>query len=162
MQKLTIYLAVLLFCVSMGVSAQQPEAMNVHKTTGDEVTSISLVSIEHITFSGDIIVVTTSEGTFNLPLDEVGYIAFGEKIVSINVENVDATTLRISLVNNTISVESDHAINALYLVDMTGKMLEKKKLSAVTEAHVVLPYSGVYILFLETCQGYVTHKIIMN
>lgn len=161
MQKLTIYLAVLLFCVSMGVSAQQPEAMNVHKTTG-EVTSTSLVSIEHITFADDVLVLTTSEGTFNLPLEMVDYIAFGEKSVSTNVENVDATALRISLVDNTIAVESDYAINALYLVDMTGKMLESQKLSAVTEANVVLPNSGVYVLFLETTQGYVAHKIIMN
>ena len=161
MQKLTIYLAVLLFCVSMGVSAQQPEAMNVHKTTG-EVISTSLVSIEHITFADDVLVLTTSDGIFNLPLEMVDYIAFGEKRVSTNVENVDATAFRISLVDNTISVESDYAINALYLVDMTGKMLESQKLSAVTEANVVLPNSGVYVLFLETSQGYVAHKIIMN
>ena len=161
MQKLTIYLAVLLFCVSTGVSAQQPEAMNVHKT-GGAILSASLVTIEHITFEEDVFILTTSEGTYKLPLDDVDYIVFGEKRVSTNVENVDATALRISLVDNTISVESDYAINALYLVDMTGKMLESQKLSAVTEANVVLPNSGVYVLFLETSQGYVAHKIIMN
>lgn len=161
MQKMTIYLAVLLFCVSMGVSAQQPEAMNVHKTTG-EVRSTSLVSIEHITFADDVLVLSTSEGTFNLPLGEVDYIAFGEKGVSTTLENVNTTALRISLVNNTISVECDYTINALYLVDMTGKMLEKQKLSAVTEANVVLPHSGAFVLFLETSQGYIAHKVIMN
>lgn len=161
MQKITTYLAMLLFSVSMGVSAQQPEAMNVHQTNG-QVQSTLLVTIEHITFEGDVLVLTTSEGTFNLPLDEIDFIAFGEKIKYTHVENVDVNSLHISLFDNTLSIESDYAINALYLVDLTGKMLENQKLSAVTEANVVLPNSGVYVLFLETTKGYVAHKIIMN
>ena len=57
MQKITTYLAMLLFCVSMGVSAQQPKAMNVYQTSG-QVLSTLLVSIEHITFEGDVLVLT--------------------------------------------------------------------------------------------------------
>lgn len=162
MQKLTIYLlAVLLFCVSMGVSAQQPEAMNVHKTTG-EVTSTSLVSIEHITFAEDVLILTTSEGRFNLPLSDVDYITFGENKNAANVENVDANSLRISLLGNTISIESENILTALYLVDMTGKMLESQKLSSVNEASVVLPHSGAFVLFLETNAGYIARKVLMN
>lgn len=162
MQKLTIYLlAVLLFCVSMGVSAQQPEAMNVHKTTG-EVTSTSLVSIEHITFAEDVLILTTSEGRFNLPLCNVDYITFGENKNAANVENVDANSLRISLLGNTISIESENVINALYLVDMTGKLLASEKLSSVNEASVVLPHSGAFVLFLETNAGYIARKVLMN
>ena len=162
MQKLTIYLlAVLLFCVSMGVSAQQPEAMNVHKTTG-EVTSTSLVSIEHITFAEDVLILTTSEGTFNLPLSDVDYITFGEKKIATSVENVDANSLRISLLGNTLSIESENILTALYLVDMTGKMLASEKLSSVNEASVVLPHSGAFVLFLETNAGYIARKVIMN
>lgn len=162
MQKLTIYLlAVLLFCVSMGVSAQQPEAMNVHKTTG-EVTSTSLVSIEHITFAEDILILTTSEGRFNLPLCDVDYITFGENKNAANVENVDANSLRISLLGNTITIESENVINALYLVDMTGKLLASEKLSSVNEASVVLPHSGAFVLFLETNAGYIARKVLMN
>lgn len=162
MQKLTIYLlAVLLFCVSMGVSAQQPEAMNVHKTTG-EVTSTSLVSIEHITFVEDVLILTTSEGTFNLPLSDVDYITFGEKKIATSVENVDANSLRISLLGNTLSIESENILTALYLVDMTGKMLASEKLSSVNKASVVLPHSGAFVLFLETNAGYIARKVIMN
>ena len=162
MQKLIIYLlAVLLFCVSMGVSAQQPEAMNVHKTTG-EVASTSLVSIEHITFAEDVLILTTSEGRFNLPLSDVDYITFGENKNAANVENVDANSLRISLLGNTISIESEHILTALYLVDMTGKMLESQKLSSVNEASVVLPHSGAFVLFLETNAGYIARKVLMN
>ena len=162
MQKLTIYLlAVLLFCVSMGVSAQQPEAMNVHQTSG-QVQSTLLVSIEHITFEGDVLVLTTSEGRFNLPLSDVDYITFGEKKIATSVEDVDANSLRISLLGNTLSIESENVITALYLVDMTGKMLASEKLSSVNKASVVLPHSGAFVLFLETNAGYIARKVIMN
>lgn len=161
MQKITIYLAMLLFCMSMGVSAQQPEAMNVHQTSG-QVQSTLLVSIEHITFEGDVLVLTTSEGTFNLPLSDVDYIAFGEKILYTQIENVDTNSLRVSLLGNTLLIESDNVINALYLVDMTGKMLASEKLSSVNKASVVLPHSGAFVLFLETNAGYIARKVIMN
>lgn len=161
MQKITIYLAMLLFCMSMGVSAQQPEAMNVHQTSG-QVQSTLLVSIEHITFEGDVLVLTTSEGTFNLLLSDVDYIAFGEKILYTQIENVDTNSLRVSLLGNTLLIESDNVINALYLVDMTGKMLASEKLSSVNKASVVLPHSGAFVLFLETNAGYIARKVIMN
>lgn len=161
MQKITIYLAMLLFCMSMGVSAQQPEAMNVHQTSG-QVQSTLLVSIEHITFAEDVLILTTSEGRFNLPLCNVDYITFGENKNAANVENVDANSLRISLLGNTISIESENVINALYLVDMTGKLLASEKLSSVNKASVVLPHSGAFVLFLETNAGYIARKVIMN
>ena len=161
MQKITTFLAMLLFCMSMGVSAQQPEAMNVHQTSG-QVQSTLLVSIEHITFEGDVLVLTTSEGTFNLLLSDVDYIAFGEKILYTQIENVDTNSLRVSLLGNTLLIESDNVINALYLVDMTGKMLASEKLSSVNKASVVLPHSGAFVLFLETNAGYIARKVIMN
>lgn len=163
MRKITIYLAMLLLLVSTGVSAQQPEAMNVHKT-GGAILSASLVTIEHITFEEDVFILTTSEGTYKLPLDDVDYIVFGEKIggATTNIENVDVNALRISLAGNTLSIESDYMINACYLVDITGKLIASQKLAAVTETNVILPNSGVYVLFLETSQGYVARKIVNN
>ena len=161
MQKITTYLAMLLFCVSMGVSAQQPKAMNVYQTSG-QVLSTLLVSIEHITFEGDVLVLTTSEGTFNLPLNEVDYIAFEDKKIATSAETLDVNSLRVLLFGNTLSIESDYAINAIYLVDITGKMLVSEKLSSANEASVVLPYIGVFVLFLETNIGYIARKVIMN
>ena len=161
MQKITTYLAMLLFCVSMGVSAQQPKAMNVYQTSG-QVLSTLLVSIEHITFEGDVLVLTTSEGTFNLPLNDVDYIAFEDKKIATSAETLDVNSLRVLLLGNTLSIESDYAINAIYLVDITGKMLVSEKLSSANEASVVLPYTGVFVLFLETNIGYIARKVIMN
>ena len=162
MQKITIYLALLLLLVSTGMSAQQPEAMNVHKTSGT-TQSVSLVSIQHITFEADVLVLTTSEGTFRLPLNDVAYIAFGEDgSVSTAVENIESTATRLFKNGNQLTVECEYVINRLYLVDMTGKVLVNQPCSMTTEASVTLPQSGVFVLFLETTQGYVAHKIVNN
>mgnify|MGYP003308490657 CR=1 FL=1 len=162
MQKITIYLALLLLLVSAGMSAQQPEALHVHKNNGT-VQSAELVIIQHITFEADVLVLTTSEGTFRLPLNDVEYITFGEgDSVSTAVENVETNATRLFKNGNQLTVECEYAINRLYLVDMTGKVLVNQPCSMTTEASVTLPQSGVFVLFLETTQGYVAHKIVNN
>jgi len=162
MQKITIYLAMLLLFVSTGLSAQQPESLQVHKTSGT-TQSMSLVSIQHITFEADVLVLTTSEGTFRLPLNDVEYIAFGEgSQVATAIENVAANAVRIVQSGDQLMVECEYAINSLYLVDVTGKVLVNQQCSMTTEASVTLPQSGVFVLFLETTQGYVAHKIVNN
>ncbi|MBR2451261.1 MAG: hypothetical protein IKB40_07205 [Paludibacteraceae bacterium] len=162
MQKITIYFALLLLWVSAGVSAQQPESLQVHKTSGT-TQSVSLVSIQHITFEVDVLVLTTSEGTFRLPLNDVEYIAFGEDgSVSTAVENIESTATRLFKNGNQLTVECESAINRLYLVDMTGKVLVNQQCSMTNETTVMLPQSSVFVLFLETTQGYVAHKIVNN
>ena len=162
MQKITIYFALLLLLVSAGVSAQQPESLQVHKTSGT-TQSVSLVSIQRITFEADVLVLTTSEGTFRLPLSDVAYIAFGEDCsVSTAVENIESTATRLFKNGNQLTVECECAINRLYLVDMTGKVLVNQQCSMTNEATVTLPQSGVFVLFLETSQGYIAHKIVNN
>lgn len=160
MQKITIYFALLLLLVSAGVSAQQPESLQVHKTSGT-TQSVSLVSIQHITFEADVLVLTTSEGTFRLPLNDVAYITF-DKNTTTAVENVEATATRLFKNGNQLTVECEYAIYRLYLVDMTGKVLVNQQCSMTNDATVMLPQSGVFVLFLETSQGYVAHKVIMN
>lgn len=162
MQKITIYLALLLLLVSAGMSAQQPEALQVHKNNGT-VQSAELVIIQHITFEADVLVMTTSEGTFRLPLNDVEYIAFGEDgSVSTAVENIESTATRLFKNGNQLTVECESAINRLYLVDMTGKVLVNQQCSMTNEATIMLPQSGVFVLFLETSQGYIAHKIVNN
>ena len=162
MQKITIYFALLLLLVPAGVSAQQPEALQVHKTSGT-TQPVSLVSIQHITFETDVLVMTTSEGTFRLPLNDVEYITFGEDgSVSTAVENIESTATRLFKNGNQLTVECESAINRLYLVDMTGKVLVNQPCSMTNEVTVMLPQSGVFVLFLETSQGYIAHKIVNN
>ena len=162
MQKITIYFALLLLLVSAGMSAQQPESLQVHKTSGT-TQSVSLVSIQYITFETDVLVMTTSEGIFRLPLNDVEYITFGEGgSVSTAVENVETNATRLFKNGNQLMVECEYAINCLYLVDMTGKVLVNQQCSMTNEASVTLPQSGVFVLFLETSQGYIAHKIVNN
>ena len=160
MRKITIYFILLLCLVSARVLAQEPAAMNVHQTNGS-VQSTSLVIIQHITFEADELVLTTSEGTFRLPLNNVEHIAFG-KGTTTAVENVDTNITRINQLGNQLQIESEYSIKNLYLVDMTGKMLLNQKLSSVNETTITIPQSGVFVLFLETSQGYIAEKIIMN
>lgn len=159
MQKITIYFALLLLLVSAGVSAQQPEVLHVHKNNGT-VQSAELVIIQHITFEADVLVMTTSEGTFRLPLNDVAYISFDKS--STAVENVEATATRLFKNGNQLTVECEYAIKSLCLVDMTGKVLVNQPCSMTNEATVMLPQSGVLVLFLETRQGYIAHKVINN
>jgi hypothetical protein len=160
MRKITIYFILLLCLVSARVLAQEPAAMNVHQTNGS-VQSTSLVIIQHITFEADELVLTTSEGTFRLPLNNVEHIAFG-KGTTTAVENVDTNITRINQLGNQLQIESENSIKNLYLVDMTGKMLLNQKLSSVNETTITIPQSGVFVLFLETSQGYIAEKVIMN
>ena len=159
MQKITIYFALLLLLVSAGVSAQQPESLQVHKTSGT-TQSVSLVSIQHITFESDVLVLATAEGTFRLPLNDVEYIAFGEGITA--VENVDVNATRITQSGNQLHIKSEYAIKNLYLVDMTGKVLASQKFSAANETTITISGTGVFVLFLETSQGYIAEKVILN
>jgi len=162
MPKITIYLALLLLLVPAGVSAQQPESLQVHKTSGT-TQSVSLLSIQHITFETDVLVLTTSEGTFRLPLNDVEYISFSEGgSISTAVENVETNATRFFKNGNQLTVECEYAINRLYLVDMTGKVLVNQQCSMANEATIMLTQSGVFVLFLETSQGYVAHKIVNN
>ena len=159
MQKITIYFALLLLWISAGVSAQQPEVLHVHKNNGT-VQSAELVIIQHITFEADVLVVTTSEGTFRLPLNDVAYISFDKS--STAVENLEATATRLFKNGNQLTVECEYTIKSLYLVDMTGKVLVNQQCSMTNDATVTLPNAGVFVLFLETSQGYIAHKVINN
>ena len=159
MQKITIYLSLLLLSLSAGVFAQQPESLQVHKMTGT-TQSVSLVSIQHITFEAGMLVLTTSEGTFRLPLNDVAYITFDKNTTA--VENIESTATRLFKNGNQLTVECEYAINRLYLVDMTGKVLVNQQCSMTNDATVTLPNAGVFVLFLETSQGYVAHKVINN
>ena len=126
MKKITIYFILLLCFISVRALSQEPSTMEVHQTNG-VVQSTSLVTIQHITFESDVLVLATSEGTFRLPLNDVEYIAFGEdSSVGTAVENVDVNTTRITQLGNQLQIESEYTIKNLYLVDMKVNCLITK------------------------------------
>ena len=159
MKKITIYFILLLCFISVRALSQEPSTMEVHQTNG-KVQSTSLVTIQHITFEVDMLVLTTSEGTFRLPMNDVEYIVFGEG--TTDVENVDVNTTRITQSGNQLHIESEYAIKNLYLVDITGKVLASQKFSAANETTITISGTGVFVLFLETSQGYIAEKVILN
>ena len=160
MKKVIIYFTTLLLSIPTWIFAQEPNSLHVQKVDGT-VQSASLVSIQYITFEEDVLVLTTSEGEFRLPLNDVEKITFSDNNTSA-VENVNINSIHISKSGNILAIKSDATIRQLYLVDMSGKVLVNYRLASVDTASITLPASGVFVLFLETTQGYIARKVIHN
>ena len=157
----TLALFVLGLCnASTLIFAQEPSSLHVQQIDGT-VQSALLVSIQHITFEEDVLVITTSEGEFRLPLDNVEKLTFGNGISSA-VEDVNINAIKIYKSGNQLTIESDYAIEQLYLVDMSGKVLKSKKLASINMTTITLSTSGAFVLFLETSQGYSARKVVHN
>ena len=150
----------MLLCASVFTFGQEPSSLHVQKMDGTTQTAL-LVTIEKITFEADVLVMTTTEGEFRLPLDDVEKITFGENDVSA-VENVNTNSIHISKSGNLLSIKSDYAIKKLYVVDMSGRVLNGETLASVYEGTITLPNLGVFVLFMETSQGYIARKVINN
>ena len=150
----------MLLCASVFTFGQEPSSLHVQKMDGTTQTAL-LVTIEKITFEADVLVMTTTEGEFRLPLDDVEKITFGENDVSA-VENVNTNSINISKSGNILTIKSDATITHVYLVDMSGKVLVSERLVSVDMTNLTLPNSGVFVLFIETSQGYIARKVIHN
>ena len=151
----------MLLCASVFTFGQEPSGLHVQKMDGTTQTAL-LITIEKITFEEDVLVMTTSEGEFRLPLDDVEKITFGDNDAPTAVENVNTNSIQISKSGNLLSIKSDYAMKHLYLVDMSGKVLVSERLASVDMTNLTLPNSGVFVLFLETSQGYIARKVIHN
>ena len=160
MKKVIIYFTTLLLSIPILIFAQEPSSLHVQKVDGT-VLYATLVTIQHITFEEDVLVMTTSEGEFRLPLDDVEKITFSENN-TYAVENVNINSIHISKSGNILTIKSDATIKHLYLVDVSGKVLVNDRLASVDTASITLPASGVFVLFLETSQGYIARKVIHN
>ena len=155
-----LYIIVSLFFLPTLVSAQEPTTLHVQNVNGTMQSSL-LVDIQHITFEEDVLVLTTTEGEFRLPLDNVEKLTFGNGISSA-VEDVNINAIKIYKSGNQLTIESDYAIEQLYLVDTSGKVLKSKKLASINMTSITLSTSGAFVLFLETSQGYSARKVVHN
>ena len=155
-----LYIIVSLFFLPTLVSAQEPTTLHVQNVNGTMQSSL-LVDIQHITFEEDVLVLTTTEGEFRLPLDNVEKLTFGNGISSA-VEDVNINAIKIYKSGNQLTIESDYAIEQLYLVDMSGKVLKSQKLASINMTTITLSTSGAFVLFLETSQGYSARKVVHN
>ena len=151
----------MLLCASVFTFGQESSGLHVQQMDGTTQTAL-LITIEKITFEADVLVLKTSEGEFRLPLDDVEKIIFGDNDASTAVENVNTNSIQISKSGNRLTIKSDAAIKHLYLVDVFGKVLVNDRLASVDTTSITLPASGVFVLFLETSQGYIARKVIHN
>ena len=161
MRKYIVYLTFLLLSIPTLIFAQEPSCLHVQKVDGT-VQSASLVNIQCITFEEDVLVMTTSKGEFRLPLDNINKIMFNDNDVSTAVENVSISSIHISKSGNILTIKSDAAIKHLYLVDVSGKVLVSERLASVDTTSITMPDFGVFVLFLETSQGYIARKVLNN
>lgn len=154
----TYVIALLLFLfLCPYVYAQAQEALHVQKMDGTEQFA-SLVTIQRITFEEDVLVMITSEGEYRLPLDNIEKITFNDN--SSAIENVNTNSIQISKSGNQLIIESDNAMEQLYLVDVSGKVIVSDRLASVNTTSITLPNSGVFVLFLKTSKGYIAKKVI--
>ena len=159
--KKVVYFAILLLSIPILIFAQAPNSLHIQKVDGT-VQSSSLVDIQHITFEEDVLVLSTTEGEFRLPLDNVDKITFDDNNTSTAVEDVSISSIHISKSGNILTIKSDAAIKHLYLVDVSGKVLVSERLASVDTTSITMPDFGVCVLFLETNQGYIARKVINN
>ena len=149
----------MLLCASVFMLGQEPSSLHVQKMDGTTQIAL-LVTIEKITFEADVLVLTTSEGEFRLPMGDIRAIRFGPDDTAI--EDVETSAIRITQHGNRLQIECDCAIQQLYVVDMSGKVLVSQRIASVDTTSITLPSSGVFVVFLETSQGYVARKVIGN
>ena len=159
MENMKKLVSVTLLFLCPFVYAQAQEALHVQKVDGT-VLSSSLVSIQRIIFEEDVMVITASEGEYRLPLDNVEKITFSDS--SSAIENVNTNSIQISKSGNQLIIESDNAMEQLYLVDVSGKVIVSDRLASVNTTSITLPNSGVFVLFLKTSKGYIARKVIYN
>jgi hypothetical protein len=157
MENMKKLVSVTLLFLCPFVYAQAQEALHVQKVDGT-VLSSSLVSIQRIIFEEDVMVITASEGEYRLPLDNVEKITFSDS--SSAIENVITNSIQISKSGYQLIIESDNAMEQLYLVDVSGKVIVSDRLASVNTTSITLPNSGVFVLFLKTSKGYIARKVI--
>ncbi len=157
--KKTVYITLLFLFLCPFVYAQEPDALHVQKVDGTEQFA-SLVTIQRIIFEEDVMVITASEGEYRLPLDNIEKITFNDN--SSAIENVNTNSIQISKSGNQLIIESDNAMEQLYLVDASGKVIVNDRLASVNTTSITLPNSGVFVLFLKTSKGYIARKVIYN
>ena len=155
---ITSRLLVVLCMVAAVSNVMAQNTLLVHPAEGGSAKSFSLDNIQKITFSGDNMLLKTTDGNETFPLANVGKITFGE-IMGIPVLS---RTPEISIYPNPAvdytRVDSPVEIKSWTLLNMNGKALKHSVFN------LQIPVSdlptGIYLLRLNTDNGSVTKKFI--
>ena len=134
----------MLLCASVFMLGQEPSSLHVQKMDGTTQIAL-LVTIEKITFEADVLVLKTSEGEFRLPMGDIRAIRFGPDDTAI--EDVETSAIRITKHGNQLQIECDCAIQQLYLVDMSGKVLVSQRIALVDTTSITFIFIFVDCFF---------------
>lgn len=168
MRKIYTYLLFVFASLLLAIPSLAQEAMNV-MSKETSLSSTQLETIENITFSDSQILIHLSDGSVKKhDFTEFDNIIFGEYVPFVGIDELTSenTSFEVYLSENkTLTVESSTIINALQLVDLSGKAI-KVDLSGTTSNRVSVSVepltSGVYIVLANTENGIKTSKIIIK
>jgi hypothetical protein len=138
----------------------------VYSLNGGTMQSAALETVQQITFSGDNILLKTTDGNENVYLlANVGKITFENPIVT-NVDDKTITDLQIKVYSpesGIVAIESPSEITAIAIYGISGaKLLASKPLATTATISIGNLPAGVYVLQVETTQGTITQKFIKH
>ena len=93
----------MLLCASVFTFGQEPSGLHVQKMDGTTQIAL-LVTIEKITFEEDVLVMTTTEGEFRLPLDDVEKVVYRKRARGILLFEIVITVISLLLNDKRIAI----------------------------------------------------------
>lgn len=155
-------IVIMLLLLSSKLLAQQPNQITIQSVYGDD-TSVLIEEIINIKFQQNALLFVTTSTSFLIPIEDINNIVFNQHEIESNVENImEQANINLSLSGNQLSIQSQYAIQSLFLIDMSGKMLINNKVPSATQTVITLPYQGAFVLLLQTTSGYIARKIMHN
>ena len=157
-KKLLSATAGLLLSVAM---AQADEALIIHFANGASQKN-ELATVRYINFVNNQMVVTPRNGTaFYFVLEELQKLTFGEVApTNINAPTANNIDLSIHITSQgEVLISGETQVISLAVFDINGRRLLT---SNTNQLNVSTLSAGVYLLNVETTQGFITKKFIRS
>ncbi len=105
--------------------------------------SFELATVQKITFEGDYVVVTTSEGVTNLPLSQMEKMFFSADPTA--VEALASESRGLKLVDGVLTAKGD---GLLYIYDTAGRLVQMAHVDGEMRISLSSLHRGIYIVNL--------------
>ncbi len=168
MKKIYTHLLIIFASLNLAMPIYAQEAMNV-MSKETSISSTQLENLKNITFSDTQMLIHLTDGTIvKHDFTKFDNIIFGEYMSFVGIDETSSDKVEFNVYlseNKVLTVESSAIINAIQLVDLSGKST-KVGLSGTTSNRVSVSaeslISGVYIVLANTEAGVQTSKIIIK
>ncbi len=163
MKKLITFCVVAFFLsIATTMWAAGPTVLNVHQTSGD-VYSVPLSDVSLLTFaSGDLLV--HAEPVKQIPLSGVRKITFGPN-ANTAVDNLHTdAACQVFVSNKMLTVNAAEGVSAVQVVNLAGQVVFANHYAGVSHLEINAQNwaQGMYIVLLQTAQGSVNTKIMLQ